>query len=479
MKDPRARGEGLRPEPSRIRSIGLLVVLAVVMAIAGPLTAVAVGDGGPGGSGGGGLSGTVTTPVTSPTTTTSTGTTSTGPTTSTTTTSTGTTTTGPYTTPPPVIAPGPAGNPFRSRGMWIWVLASSNGGAWPSIVSQAHAYGIKTLFIKSGDGTGMWPQFTPTLVSYFHQNGLHVCAWQFVYGSHPVLEANVADQAVKDGADCLAIDAEGQYQGKYVAAQQYLGRLRRLAGARYPLALAGFPYVDYHPGFPYSVFLGYNGAQVNEPQMYWKDIGTSVASVFAHTYAFNELYQRPIAPLGQLYANPPLAQIRQFRQVSRAYAAPNVSWWDWQSASVADFGAAAQKVGPLPGFVPQTTVATIGQHAIGDLVVWAQEHLVSAGMAVTIDGDFGPQTLAAVQQFQTAHGIPVSGAVDPQTWTALLHYPPAKVTWVTKNKQTSATVARAAARRGRGVAVEATVPRSASRHELRNELAGAGGAGRP
>ena len=81
-------------------------------------------------------------------------------------------------------------------------------------------------------------------------------------------------------------------------------RLRSLIGPRYPVALAAFPYVDFHPSFPYSVFLGPGGAQYNAPQMYWRDIGTSVAAVYAHTYSFNRIYQRPIFPLGQLYSQP-------------------------------------------------------------------------------------------------------------------------------------------------------------------------------
>lgn len=39
---------------------------------------------------------------------------------------------------------------------------------------------------------------------------------------------------------------------------------------------AGIGTVDYHPSFPYSVFFGPEGATVNQPQMYWKAIGTSV-----------------------------------------------------------------------------------------------------------------------------------------------------------------------------------------------------------
>ena len=52
----------------------------------------------------------------------------------------------------------------------------------------------------------------PQLVSTLHANGLRVCAWQYVYGVHPVGEAQVGAAAVNDGADCLLIDAEGEYE---------------------------------------------------------------------------------------------------------------------------------------------------------------------------------------------------------------------------------------------------------------------------
>jgi peptidoglycan hydrolase-like protein with peptidoglycan-binding domain len=434
-----------------------LILLAVAMAIAGPAAAVAVGAGPV--SGGGGLgspTGTTTSPAT-------------GTTTTPLTTPTGSTTT---TSPPPVISPGPGGNPLRSRGMWIWVVGSSSGGSVPAIIAQARASGISTLMVKSGDGSSFWSQFNPTLVSELHAAHLHVCAWQFVYGINPGQEAQVGAQAVHDGADCLIIDAEGQYEGKYVQAQTYIKTLRGLVGYSYPLALAGFPYIDYHPSFPYSVFLGPGGAQYNTPQMYWRDIGTSVDAVYAHTYEYNELYRRPIDPLGQLYNNPPLGQVRRFRAVSRAYHAGNVSWWDWQSASAADFRAAAQPVASLAGFVPYTTVASLSLHALGDLVVWAQEHLVSAGDQVTIDGDFGSQTMTAVENLQLAHGLPVTGVIDPGTWTVLLRYRTARVKWVSGKNGLSASAAR-------GGTEVLPLPKSAHLKAKRNELAGAGGAGRP
>ncbi len=156
--------------------------------------------------------------------------------------------------------------------------------------------------MKSSDGSSnYWSQFSPELVAAMHANGLKVCAWQFVYGTNPVGEAELGARAVAAGADCLVIDAEGEYEGHYASAQKYIETLRAKIGPAYPVGLASFPYVDYHESFPYSVFLGANGAQFNAPQMYWKDIGTSVASVYAHTYEQNLIYGRPIAPLGQTY----------------------------------------------------------------------------------------------------------------------------------------------------------------------------------
>ena len=374
------------------------------------------------------------------------------------------------------------GNPLNGRAMWIWELPNSDGGSLSAIIAAAHRFGLSTLIIKSADGTNQWSQFSRPMVSALHANGIHVCAWQYVYGNHPVTEAYNGAAAVHDGADCLIIDAESEYEGKYVSAQVYIQRLRALIGYSYPLVLAGFPYIDYHPAFPYSVFLGPGGAQSNAPQMYWRDIGTTTDAVFAHTYAYNLIYQRPIFPLGQVYGRPPAHQVVRFRQLARVYGAGGLSWWDWQEAGASMWIALSRPVGGLPGYVPYEQMADIGQNASGDLVVWAQEHLVSAGYPIDISGDFGYHTLLQVEAFQTAHGLTADGIVGPATWAALLRYRTARVQWAVAHPHDTATVTSAAitaAERATPTPLVEPIPRSASDRARRNEIAHAGGRGRP
>ena len=387
----------------------------------------------------------------------------------TTSTSTSTTPTTPTTTSP---APAPAGgrNPFGGRAMWIWVLGSSDGGDLPTIIQRAHDEGVSTLLIKSSDGSNFWSQFNPTLVQQLHSAHLHVCAWQYVYGTYPAVEAQMGAQAVADGADCLVIDAEVEYEGKYAQAQTYMSDLRQAVGSRYPLVLAGFPYVDYHPSFPYSVFLGPGGAQWNDPQMYWKDIGVSVDTVYTHTFVFNRPYNRPILPLGQLYEDPSPSQIYRFRQDSRGYGAAGVSWWDYQEATTRGWSAIAKPVGMPSSLKASPYLATLGSGMHGDLVVWAQEHLRGAGEPVSINGQFDSRTQAAVQDFQSVHGLGVDGLLGTQTWLALLRYAPVKVVWVTKRGRTTATSAGAN---------RIPVPASAALPDRGDELRGAPGRGRP
>ena len=344
--------------------------------------------------------------------------------------------------------------------MWMWVLARSSRGDWPTIADMAHRYGVRTLILKGSDGRTQWGQFSPGLVSFLHSEGLRICAYQFIYGSHPLGEANVGVRLARLGADCLLIDAEGQYEGRYWQAQAYIGRLRQKLGQDYPLALAGFPYVHYHPGYPYSVFLAPGGAQLNVPQVYWRAIGTSVDNALAITYRYNRVYGRPILPLGQVYMDPPLREIRRFRALSQAYGAPGVSWWVWQDANASEWRAVST-IPLLPLTAPEPGYPSLQRGNRGDLVVWAQQHLLSAGLRIKVNGIFGRRMQTAVRDFQFSAGLPPVGKIGPRTWQALLPHGPAAVRW--SRRQRARPIA-AAATGGRPAPASASLP--ARRNEL-------------
>jgi len=334
--------------------------------------------------------------------------------------------------PPSRVTPStsPSGSALDGQGMWIWYLSRSNGGSVPSIAARAHAAGVGTVLVKSSDGSSnYWSQFSSQLVQELHASGLKVCAWQYVYGSSPAGEAALGARAVANGADCLVIDAEAEYEGRYAAAQTYINQLRAKVGASYPIALASFPYVSYHPSLPYSVFLGPNGAQYNAPQMYWKDIGTSVDTVYANTYIANRIYGRPIFPLGQTYGGVSPADVLRFREEAVDYGATGVSFWDWQETPANGWSALAAPLAPLSSVTPNTSYPVLSSGHKGDPVLWLQEHLATAIPAQETTGYFGSQTLANLRTFQSAHGIPASGTTDAATWAALLALPPVAVNW--------------------------------------------------
>ena len=316
------------------------------------------------------------------------------------------------------------GTPFDGAGMWIWYLNKSMGGDPAAIARQALGHNVSTVFVKSGDGAGYWSQFNRGLVDDLKARGLRVCAWQYVYGKNPAGEAAAAARAKSAGAECFVIDAESEYEGRYDQAREYVAKLRSAVGRDYPIGLAAFPYVHYHPSFPYSAFLGDGGAQFNVPQLYWKAIGGGVDRVVDTTYTVNRPYGRPIVPIGQTYGDPQVSEIQRFRARIAAQGAQGHSWWSWQETNGSEWSAIGQPVAPLAGAPPEPTFVTLKKGDKGDLVLWAQEHLSTAGIRTDVDGAFAGKTREAVRTFQEQNGLPVTGQIETVTWRKLLEQVP-------------------------------------------------------
>jgi hypothetical protein len=342
-------------------------------------------------------------------------------------------------------APVVGNTPFDRQGMWVWYVERSEGGSAAAILARAKRAGIGTVYVKAGDGGGIWSQFSSGVVRALHAGGLDVCAWQFVYGDRPVAEARAGAAAVAHGADCLAIDAEGDYEGRYAAADLYIRTLRAKIGDGFPLSLAAFPFVDYHPSFPYSVFLGPGGATVNQPQMYWKTIGTSVRAVYEHTYLYNRIWGRPIYPIGQTYEAPAPGALKQFRRFAASYGGLAPSWWSWQETSGREWGAlgARSAARPVTGYRLSVEHPLLKRGSRGDMVVWAQERLVGAGVDVPIDGVYGKLTVRAAKAFQSARGMVADGQIGTATWEALLPFAPYRMRWAAGRRARPATAGAA------------------------------------
>jgi hypothetical protein len=254
--------------------------------------------------------------------------------------------------PPASAAAAQAAEPtaaFDGSGMWIWQLEETEGGDVDRVVARAREASLAFVVVKAAHGTKAWPQFDRALVDALHAGGLRVCAYQRALGRSPGREARVLARAAGLGADCLVIDAEAEYEGRAAQARTYVRALRDVVGDAFPVGLTSFPFADLHRAFPYEVFLGPRGAQVNLPQMYWGLIGTTVAETFRRTWASNARFGRPLRPIGQAFGRPRRAALDAFRRLAAAHGAAGVSWWAWQHAGPGHWAAVGR---PLPRPAP-------------------------------------------------------------------------------------------------------------------------------
>jgi hypothetical protein len=318
-----------------------------------------------------------------------------------------------------------AASPLSSTALWSGEIPAGSTAA--QLAAQAAQANVRTLFVKGADGVTAEPQLTPTFVNELRANGVSVCAWSFAYGLNPTAEAAAAVAAVHEGAQCLVVDAEEQYDGLYGAAQTFVHTLREQLGAQFPIGLAGQAEVLQHPTFPYSVFLGPGAFNFDLPQVYWLDFALSVPAAYATTIAENSIYGRPILPVGQLYGSVAPVELEQFRALAGAYRSPGMSFFDLASAQPDELAALAA---PAPKLATRAIVpATVRAGADGDEVVWAQELLNAAGARLPVGGFLGAQTARAIARFQTGHHLPATGALGPATWKALLRFKAREPSW--------------------------------------------------
>lgn len=334
----------------------------------------------------------------------------------------------PITRPDDADAGDPELSPLRGPGIWVWELSRVGGPA--ALARRAKTLGVRTVFLKSGDGARYWRQLDAA-IEPLHEAGLRVCGWQYVYGRAPIREARVLARAARSGADCLVVDAEGEFERRrsyagptHRAARRYMRELRRRVGRRVPVAMSSFAYTDVHGAFPYSAFAESPfGVDAFMPQVYWGAFGTRMASATRRAMRWNTIYGLPVAPIAGTYRGERAGDLRGFRCLAADLGADGVSYWSLQHTRTSQLPALALPTRCSTARTSgrgATRYAHLAAGASGDPVVWLQTRLRQWGSPIPRTGHFRSRTRAAVRAFQRSRGIPATGRVDDRTWDLLL-----------------------------------------------------------
>jgi peptidoglycan hydrolase-like protein with peptidoglycan-binding domain len=230
--------------------------------------------------------------------------------------------------------------------------------------------------------------------------GAYFCAYHFLHAGNGAGQASYAHGVV--GSDIpLMIDCEATYNanGTVASAPQvsdvvdFINEYRALGGKTYLLYL------------PHWYWQGNMGQASLAPVI---DLGMLLVSSDYTTYSDTGPGWAPYGGMTPV--------IWQYTSSATLNGVTNVDMNAYQG-TLADFQAQAT-TGAAAGTEP-----TLVEGDTGPAVKTLQTRLNVWGAKLTVDGDFGPLTLAAVKAFQTEHKLTVDGIVGPQTWAALNQNP--------------------------------------------------------
>jgi hypothetical protein len=265
------------------------------------------------------------------------------------------------------------------KGMWIWYIWEL--GSVSSIISELQSAGVSWVTIKCGDSNSYYPDHGSMLswlttngysgfgevVTEFHNAGIKVFGWQYVYsyarwtGTGYSTEAAVSNEILDiPGIDGFIIDAEAEYEGtdKGPIAESYMLAIRSQHPSSF-IAYAPFPIIDYHTWFPYLEFGKYCDAVM--PQAYWQDIGVTPTEMVdwmnEQWDKWHAIWQsgghgdsvKPLIPIGQ--GNTPGSEVTEFcGAVLSRYG--GVSLWRYGIMTSGAWTAYAACGGNLPDLTP-------------------------------------------------------------------------------------------------------------------------------
>ena len=267
------------------------------------------------------------------------------------------------------------------------------------------------------------------------------------------------------------IDAEGEYEGKYAAADRYIRALRARDRRRLPALARRLPLRRLPPGLPLLGLLRPRRRPVQPAaDVLEGDRHLGARRLRAHLPLQPRLGAPDLPDRADLRRPRRAAQILRFRRFADSYGGLPPSWWDWQETNTAELGGARRDRRAGAGRrLPPDHLAhpLLKRGSRGDLVVWAQEHLVGAGQTqLPVTGIFGKQTTAAVRAFQRAHGLRGRRRDRHRDLERAARVEPVRPRWAARRREAHAQRRRGAARRGAPPAAPLSASLPAKAYEI-------------
>jgi peptidoglycan hydrolase-like protein with peptidoglycan-binding domain/GH25 family lysozyme M1 (1,4-beta-N-acetylmuramidase) len=258
---------------------------------------------------------------------------------------------------------------------------------------------------KATEGTGYTnPDYAPAKVRAADA-GAYFCAYHFLRAGNGAGQASYAHSVV--GSDVpLMIDFEPEYNpnGTIASAPQVSDAVDFISQYR---ALGGKTYLLYLPHWYWEGNLGQTSLAA------LIDLGMLLVSSDYTAYSDTGPGWAPYGGMAPI--------IWQYTSTATLNGVSNVDMNAYKG-TLADFQAQATTGAAATGGTADPE-PTLTEGDTGPAVQTLQTRLNVWGANLTVDGDFGPLTLAAVKAFQTGQKLTVDGIVGPQTWAALNQNP--------------------------------------------------------
>lgn len=254
-------------------------------------------------------------------------------------------------------------------GVWIFTLASCEGGNVKAMAEKARDYGLSHVLIKTADSDHWFlynrKKTVLKAINAFHKAGIRVYGWNYIYGKKPEAELAMAKEVLDTDVDGLVFDVEKEFtriRQPRQAAETIFAGTQQYRDENCPGKIIGYstfcridePRVRWRYSLPFEVFGRYSDYAM--PQAYWKNwkkktsrreivTWTPRQALIAMCNQWSEMERdwraeglaeccKPIVPTGHAYddSHPDLTyvppkEVASFLKEARGYQGTN--WWRW------------------------------------------------------------------------------------------------------------------------------------------------------